>query len=77
MKIGDIVYLKSGSRPMTVVTLGGDGRHECAWDGGSATYPEASLTLDDPVPSLTQERAKKMAQEAINNPVPKAEAVIN
>lgn len=53
MQIGDVVYLKSGSRPMTIVNQPQAGKWECAWEGGSTTYPEAALTLVDPRPAIT------------------------
>lgn len=55
MQVGDIVYLKSGSRPMTIVRSGGTGLWECAWDSGtigSTTYPELALTTVDPRPAI-------------------------
>jgi len=60
MNIGDVVYLNSGSRPMTIVQIDGD-TITCSWDGGSQQYPAAALTTDDPSPALDQARADTVA----------------
>lgn len=55
MQIGDVVYLKSGSRPMTILRSGGTGFWECGLDGppiSSVTYPEVALVTTDPRPAL-------------------------
>lgn len=52
MQIGDVVYLNSGSKPMTIIAQPQPGSWEVAWDGGNMTYPEAALTMVDPRPTL-------------------------
>ena len=56
MQVGDVVYLKSGGRAMTVTTIDSDGTIRVAWDGGSAGYPEACLVGDYPEPVLAKKR---------------------
>jgi uncharacterized protein YodC (DUF2158 family) len=61
MQIGDVVYLKSGSRPMTVIQIDGNDV-TCVWDGGSMRYPEAALTDVDPSPEFESAKAKRVAE---------------
>lgn len=75
MQIGDVVYLKSGSRPMTIVQIDADVA-TCSWDGGSATFPPEALTTADPLPALEHARAKAAAQVAIDDPLPEAKEAV-
>ena len=75
MNLGDVVYLKSGSRPMTV-TLATASAVTCSWDGGSATFPPEALTLVDPLPALEHARAKVAVQLAIDDPLPEAKEAV-
>lgn len=52
MVVGDVVYLKSGGRPMTIIAVNDDGTFACSWDGGHGAFPEASLTQTNPQPYL-------------------------
>jgi uncharacterized protein YodC (DUF2158 family) len=60
MKVGDVVYLRSGSPPLTVVALRPSpamfDRVECMWvvNGAAqhATFPEEALTQIDPAELL-------------------------
>lgn len=70
--IGDVVYLKSGSRPMTVITLpakGDDGVQivSLQWDNGQTlsggSLPEASLTLIDPAAAIAKKRADDASKQ--------------
>lgn len=63
MQVGDVVYLKSGSRPMTVTAVDGT-THTCDWDGGSKQFPEAALTIIDPAPALAH-AARKEAERLV------------
>ncbi len=79
-EIGDVVYLKSGSRPMTVVQVDQVENvgevSTCSWDGGSQRYPAAALTLVDPLPALEHARAKVAVQLAIDDPLPEAKEAV-
>lgn len=53
MKVGDVVYLNSGSRPMTIVLLEND-LAQCEWGSEDGTlwshvWPLACLSLTKPV----------------------------
>jgi len=74
LEIGDVVYIKSGGRAMTVTskpTIGGSGVQEVVvqWDTGSgmtsATLPEDALVTNDPRPSLDRAAATRAAREAL------------
>ena len=74
MQIGDVVYLKSGSRPMTVVQIDTEEKvgevATCSWDGGSQRFPAAALTTVDPLPDLQHAQAKAVAQKELDDPLP-------
>jgi uncharacterized protein YodC (DUF2158 family) len=78
MKLGDVVYLKSGSQPMTVTKIDADnGREEatCDWDGGSRRYPVEALVDTDPRPAFEAARAKtEEAREPVDEPARTADA---
>lgn len=74
--IGDVVYLKSGSRPMTVISNpmpGADGVKYVVlqWDNGQSlaggSLPEASVSLIDPIAVINKKRAADAA-DAENKP---------
>ncbi len=60
-EIGDVVYLKSGSRPMTVIDGSKSGDVTLQWDNGQSlaggSLPEAALTLKDPIAAINAKRA--------------------
>lgn len=67
MEIGDVVYLKSGSPPMTVVKLYSDAKEvDLQWQTGStltSTHTaEAALTSIDPGPELRNALAIREAE---------------
>lgn len=52
-KIGDVVYLKSGSQPMTIAYLASDGKVHTIWhtkdsSPNNGVYPPETLTKDAP-----------------------------
>ncbi len=59
--VGDVVYLKSGSRPMTVIDGSKSGDVTLQWDNGQSlaggSLPEAALTLKDPIAAINAKRA--------------------
>ena len=59
--IGDILYLKSGGRPVTVERVDGATVYVCWMNGNSIsrdTLPEAVLVTDNPEPKLDDDRRK-------------------
>ena len=72
-KVGDIVYLKSGSPPLTVITDDGSNA-TVQWFNGAApeetAFPEGALSAVDPAPVLKQAAAVADAQAAIADPLP-------
>lgn len=56
MNIGDVVYLKSGSRPMTVYDFDEDGTVKVVWDGGKGAFPPTCLAVSDPTPVIAKQR---------------------
>ena len=77
--VGEIVYLKSGSVPMVVVSSNQKDGITTQWMSGatvsSATFPASALVPVDPKPALDHERAKAEAQLEIDDPLPKVEPV--
>jgi uncharacterized protein YodC (DUF2158 family) len=72
MKVGDVVYLKSGSRPMVVTKIDQDnGREEatCDWDGGSKRFPLEALSEEDPTPRLTVAGERALAEGRAAEPL--------
>jgi uncharacterized protein YodC (DUF2158 family) len=76
-ELGDVVYLKSGGRPMTVVGLGEGPNADLVgvtWHSGPSLsrdrLPEAVLTTTDPEPALND--ARRRLVEALD---PNAEAI--
>lgn len=61
MQIGDVVYLKSGSPPLTVHAMDAEGV-DVKWFAGAqqftAKFPEAALVTVDPTPALDNARRK-------------------
>lgn len=67
MNVGDVVYLKSGGQPMTVIALRENNMAQVNWLSGSmqgAVLPEACLVSDDPGPAIRD--ASRKTQEAID-----------
>lgn len=71
MEVGDVVYLKSGGRGMTVIEMPtpGDNKIQMVnlqWDSGSSlqggSLPEMSLTLKNPAASLAVKDAATAAE---------------
>jgi uncharacterized protein YodC (DUF2158 family) len=66
--VGDVVYLKSGGPPLTVIKTEGDPGDQkvtCSWMNGgiySHQFPENSLVIEDPLPALAVAREKKMQE---------------
>lgn len=54
MNIGDVVYLKSGGPPMTIIALNGDATAQCYWTGGNMALPLACLIADNPTYALSK-----------------------
>lgn len=53
VKVGDIVYLKSGSKPMTISEEWDDNRMVCIWEDEKGehkrqVYPASALTKEKP-----------------------------
>lgn len=79
MAIGDIVYLKSGGPPMSVIAERADGT-VTQWFAGStvnsATFPTEALQPGDPSVVLAHQREKEAAQLRLDDPLPKEEVVV-
>ena len=60
MNIGDVVWLKSGSPPMTVAGENEKGLKVVWVSGGmlSATVPVESVMITDPIPLINDARAR-------------------
>lgn len=69
--IGDIVYLKSGSLPMTIVKAEPDGAYIVQWLMGmaltSANLPDAALCDVDPAPAIN--KARKAESDRVSPPL--------
>lgn len=66
-KLGDVVQLKSGSLPMTVRAVTGDGKYFCEWTRGvgtsDGTFLGSSLTLAE---ALDVDDVVRMAVAALS-----------
>jgi hypothetical protein len=62
-EIGDVLYLKSGSQPMTVIgpNSAGDALRLMVTPGVVIEIPEAALTDTDPGPALSSKRDQQVA----------------
>ena len=83
MEVGDVVYLKSGSRPMTVINVPPVGANsvqmiDLQWDGGTSlqggTLPELTLTPDNPAAQIAANSAAVTVNPAPSPPVVKPPA---
>lgn len=75
MAVGDVVYLKSGSLPMTIIKEDEKDGVTVSWAVGSSLnsqiLPMEAVTPNDPQPSIDHARDKVRAQLVVDDPLPK------
>lgn len=77
MAIGDTVFLKSGSLPLTVVKEDPNDGVTVSWFAGATSYsqmfPPDALVASDPQPAIDHARDKAKAQLSVDDPLPTKE----